>query len=133
MNLLPIYVLDCLIDLHGNIVRPVAPVQILTGYPDYARLVAYGTDAFDTLKLFGSDGRKTFGVSNIKYRIIVIDPNFSNNTAMQMYEHPFDSAPVVFQDGVMRFREDRKMFDAYEHLEGLPPLAPMYLYLQFIN
>lgn len=135
----PLYFLDSLTDLSGNLIEPECPIQILTAYPNYARFVAYGTDMFDTKKIFPDDGRKSFGVSGIKYRIVVIDPYVGSTSHdlseldIQTYEHPFETAPVLFQDGMLRFRHDMPMLQLFEELEGLPKLDPDYLYFQFIN
>lgn len=133
MNLFPIYILDYLVDLQGNKLRPVCPIQILTGAPDYARLVAYGTDCFDSTKLFPDDGRKSFSVQEIDYHIMVTDIFDGTNAVFQKYVHPFDSAPVLFQDGVLRNRKDLPILELFDELDGLPPLGPEYLYAQFIN
>jgi hypothetical protein len=132
-NLLPLYLLDYLEDVHHDQIYPACPVQILTGYPSYVRLVAYGTDFFDTLKVMPEAGRQTFGVSRICYRVMVTDIKEGINDVFNKYHHPFDSAPVLFQDGVLRFRENQPILKSFDQLDGLPPLAPEYLYMQFIN
>lgn len=133
MNLLATYILDSLEDLTGQMIEPSSPVQILTGYPDYVRLTIFGTDMFDTTKVFANDGRKTFGLSAINYRITVFDFDESYTTNEQKYRHPFDNGPVLFQDGIMRFRHDCPMLKLFSELPGMPDLMTGAKYCQFIN
>lgn len=133
MNLIATYILDSFKDLNGQYVEPCVPVQILTAYPDYVRLTIFGTDSFDTTKVFANDGRKSFGISAINYRIIVVDFDESYTTNTQSYQHPFENAPVLFQDGIMRFKLDCPMLKLFTELEGMPELMTGAKYCQFIN
>ncbi len=135
MNLLPLYLLDSLENGDGHRQYPQCPTQILIGYPNYARLVAYGTDCFDTIKIFPEHDRKSFQVSAINYRIMVTDATDGTNAVYQKFVHPFESTPypVIHQDGMLRFKQNLPILDMFDSIDGLPPLAPDYLYAQFIN
>lgn len=137
MKRFPIYVLDHFIDLSGFEVGSDIPIQILPGFPGYIRLSAFGTDHFDTVRLFADYGKKSFGVSSICYQICVHEINEAGDhldkIAVQSFEHPFKIAPVLFQDGVLRFQDNVPILRTFDALNGLPDLPVGFEYYQFIN